>query len=82
MLEMTSDALTNAGKHVTSDIACAHSQQNTNDSVFQLAVMTLCVMTCNFLSFADPNVISDGTTLGVVNYCSYLPYSCCCPVHS
>ena len=33
-LELTSNALTNAGKHVTSNIACAHSQQNTKDSVF------------------------------------------------
>jgi len=33
-LEMTSDALTNAGKHVTSNNACARCQRYTDDSVF------------------------------------------------
>jgi len=30
-LKMMSDALTNTGKRVTSNIACANSQRNTND---------------------------------------------------
>jgi len=34
MLEMMSDALTKAGKSVAPNIACAHSQQYTKDSVF------------------------------------------------
>ena len=33
-LEMTFDAPTNAEKHVTSNTACAHWQQNTEDPVF------------------------------------------------
>jgi len=31
-LEMTSDAPTNAGKHVTLNIACARNQRHTKDS--------------------------------------------------
>ena len=34
MLEMTSDAPTNAGKHVTSNIASGHNQRYTKDSNF------------------------------------------------
>ena len=34
VLEKTSDAPTNGGKHVKSNIACARGQQNTNESVF------------------------------------------------
>ena len=37
MLKMMSIALTNAEKHVTSYIACKHSQWDSNDSVFWLA---------------------------------------------
>ena len=33
-LELMFDATTNAGKHITSNIACAHSQRNTKNSVF------------------------------------------------
>ena len=33
-LEMTFEASTNAEKHVTLNTACAHWQQNTEDSVF------------------------------------------------
>jgi len=33
-LEITYDALINAGKHVTSNIASARNQQYTKDSVF------------------------------------------------
>jgi len=36
-LEMTSKALTNAGKHITSDVANAHCQQHTSNWVFWLA---------------------------------------------
>ena len=61
ILEMTSDALTNAGMRVTSNIAL--SQQYKQDSVFWLTQMTLCVMTLhNFPPFFRPNVISDGPT--------------------
>ena len=35
-IEMKSSAPTNAGKHITSNFACAHSQQYTNNSVFWL----------------------------------------------
>ena len=44
-----SDGPTNAEKHVTSNVACAHSQQYT------LRIMILC-------DFIQPNVISDGLT--------------------
>jgi len=64
MIEMTFNALTNAGKHVTSKTACACSQRNKNDLVFWLAHMT-CVMTLrNFPPFVKPNVISYGPTNG------------------
>jgi len=44
------DAPTNAGKHVSSNIASARSQRYTKYSVFWLAHKTLCVMTLrNFL---------------------------------
>ena len=36
-----SDALTNAGRHVLSNIACVQSQQYTKDPFFCLADMTL-----------------------------------------
>ena len=62
-LEMMSDALTNAEKHVKSNSACPHSQLNTKDSVFWFAQMTLCDMTIsNFPYFVEPNVISGGPT--------------------
>jgi len=63
MLEMTPDALTNAGKQVTLTIAHACSQGYTNDSVFSLAQMTLCIMT--FPPFVGPNIISDGPKKGL-----------------
>ena len=53
MLELMSDALTNAGKHVMSNIACMRSQRNTKDLVFLLAQMTLCIM--SFPHFVEPN---------------------------
>jgi len=60
---MTSDALTNAGKHVTPNMTCVHSQGNTKDSIFRLAQGMLCVkMLRNFWPFVGPNVISDGST--------------------
>jgi len=40
-LEMMFGAPTNAGMHVTSNIACAHCQRYTKDSVFRLAQMML-----------------------------------------
>jgi len=60
---MTSDALTYAGKHVTPNMTCAHSQGNTKDSIFRLAQGMLCVkMLHNVRPFVGPNVISDGST--------------------
>jgi len=47
-LEMTSNAATNAEKHVTSNIAYACSQRNTTNSVFWLDQIMLCVMTCRW----------------------------------
>ena len=41
---MTFSAPTKPGKHVTSNIACAHSHRFTKYSDFWLALMTLCVM--------------------------------------
>ena len=64
MLEKTSDdALTNAGKNVTSTIACARSQRYTKNSIFRLAQMTLTIMTLhNFPSYVVPNEILTGLT--------------------
>jgi len=65
MLEMTSDASTNAGKHVILTIACAHSQRYTKDSVFSLAKNDFVHLTLrNFPPFVEPNsnVNSDGPT--------------------
>jgi len=60
MLEMTSDAPTNAGKHVMSNITFV---RYTKDSVFWLAQMTLRIMTFrNFPPCAETNIISDGPT--------------------
>jgi len=65
MLEMMSDAPTNAGKQVTSNVECERSQGNTKDSVFWLVKMMLCAITLHtFLPFVGPNVISDGPTNG------------------
>ena len=44
------------GKHVTSNIAWACNQRNTQDSVFSLAQMTLCCTPLsNFWHFVEPN---------------------------
>jgi len=56
---MASDASTNAGKHVMSNIACARSQRYTIDTGFWLAQMTLRVITLrNFPAFCrnKPNL--------------------------
>jgi len=45
MLEMMSHALINVGKHIMSNVACAHCQRNTYDSVIYFAQKTLCEMT-------------------------------------
>ena len=51
-LEWCPNAPMNAGKHVTSHIACVRSQRYTNDLVFWLAQMMLCVMKLhNFLLY-------------------------------
>jgi len=66
MLEMTSNALTNVGKHdiVTSNIACAHSQKYTNNSFFWLAQIQIHCFDHNFLPFVKPyinlNALTDG----------------------
>jgi len=58
---MTFDAPTNAEKHVTSNDACSRCQRYTNDSIFLMVKMTLCVMMIrNSLPFVGPNVISNG----------------------
>jgi len=62
-LEMMSDAPTNGLKHVMSNVAYAHSQQFTTDSVFWLVQMTLFViMLCNNSHFVRPNIILDHPT--------------------
>ena len=59
-LERTFNAPTNAGERVTSNIACACSQQYTKDSVFWFAQM-MCVLTLrNCRPLVGPNVNSDG----------------------
>ena len=63
MLEMMFTAPTNGGKHITSNNACAHCQQYTNDSVLRLVQMTLCIIRLrNYPPFFEPTVISDGPT--------------------
>jgi len=63
MLDMTSTAPTNAGKHVTPNIACVRSQRYTKGLVLQFGKMTLCIVTLsNIQFFVRPNVISDGHT--------------------
>jgi len=53
-------ALTNAGKSIMPNNACARCQQNTKDSVFWLAQILLCIMTLSDIPhFIEPNVISD-----------------------
>ena len=55
LLELTSDAQTKVGKHVTAIITCAHSQRYTKDSVFWFAQTTLCVTTLrNLPPFDNP----------------------------
>jgi len=64
-LELTSDALTNVGKHFTLNVACACSQWITKDSVFWLAQF-MCIMTFHtLLPFIRPNVISCAPTNGL-----------------
>jgi len=63
MLDMTSTAPTNAGKHVTPNIACVRSQRYAKGSVLQFAHITLCIITLrNIQLFVRPNVIPDGHT--------------------
>jgi len=53
------DALTNVGKHVTSNIACARSQGNMKDSVFWLAqIMLVFLRLQNTPPFVKPNIIN------------------------
>ena len=55
---MTTDAPTNAGKHVTSNIACVCCQRYTKYSVFWLSQMTLCVTTLHkYLPFVEASVV-------------------------
>jgi len=69
---MTSDAQTNTSKHVKSNIACAGCQRNTEDSIFWLAQVMLCLkMLHNFQSFIGTNAISDGPTNGISIHQSY-----------
>jgi len=77
------DALTNAEKHVTSNIACACCQHYTNKSVFWLTQMTLSVTTlCKFPPLFRPNIIQNAPTkwllirqLQYVNVGSTMPTS-------
>jgi len=89
MLEMMSDALTNVEKHVTSQVAFAHGQGYTKDSVFWLAQITLCIMmSSNFSPFLGANFVSDALTnrllirqyysLQTIVYITYTNLSLCC----
>jgi len=72
--KMTSDATTNAVKHVMSSVACTRSQWHTKDTVFSLAKMTLYVMTVIISCLLSrPNVYSVGFDKQVVDT-SILPY--------
>jgi len=52
MLEIRFVALTNVAKHVMSNVAFVCSQQYTNNSVFWLVQMMLCIITlCDFPPF-------------------------------
>jgi len=71
---MTLDAPTNAGKHVTSNNACPGYQRYTDDSVFWLVQMMLCVMTIlNCPLFDAPKHLFRW---------SYIHYLFCNPLHS
>ena len=59
---MTFNAPTNAGKYVTSNIACERSQRYTKQPRLLIG-LKMCVKLHNFLTFVGPNVISDGLTL-------------------
>ena len=48
-LEMTCDALTNAGKHITSNVESVQSQWYTKDSVFWLALMMYVLTLTSFV---------------------------------
>jgi len=64
MLEMMSSAPTKAGKHVLSNVACVRYQWYTNDPVFWLAQLMLCIMTGrNFPPFVGPNDILNGLSI-------------------
>ena len=61
--KLTSGALTNAEKHVTSNIAYSRIQRNTKDAGFGMAKMTLFVLTLTYFSHCvSLNVIVDGAT--------------------
>jgi len=57
MVEIMSDVPTNAGKHVTSNVACVRCQQNTNNKMTKFVIML-----CIFPRFVGPKVISNATT--------------------
>ena len=81
-LEMTSNAPTNAGKHVWLNIACACSPQNTKDTVFWLAQMTLCITALsNFRHFVKSNIFSGGSTNGLL-ICHLINSLCVNILHS
>ena len=73
-LEMSSDALTNVGKHVMLNIAmpCAHNQRNTNEPVFGFAQMTLCLTTV----FTIFRLLFDKTSFQMVRQtgCRYVNF--------
>jgi len=55
---------TNVVKHITSNIACEHSERYSENSVFWLAKMMLCVMT---LHYEFPAFLIDQTSFQCVN---------------
>ena len=93
MLKLMYDALTIAGKHITSNIACVHSQQKTNDSVLLLAHMTLCFTTLgNFQTkphlrwcaewvvntYVNYSIVSIQCNLAILCYSDVKPNQCVC----
>jgi len=55
-----------AGKLVTSNVACTCSQQYTDNSVFLMDEMALCVMTYRkFAPLVGANIISNAPTDGL-----------------
>jgi len=63
IIKLTPGALTNAEKHVTSNIVYSRIQRNTKDAGFGMAKMTLFVLTLTYFSHCvSLNVIFDGAT--------------------